>query len=267
MIRMIRLLLVALVLSASSVAAAETARELLDRAKAVNDEREPKDVAQRMRMVIVDSRGRERIREIESRSLELGGGERKSLIVFLAPRDVRGVGFLSFAHKERDDDQWLYLPALKRVRRITASGRTQSFQGSDFTYEDLDLFDEIPEWTEEDAAATLLRRDTVDGRDSAVIALSPKRDVGYGRIVVWLDPEASLFRRIELYGKHGAELEKTVSLRDYRDVDGIPTAHLLEMATVKKRTKTRIELSEVRYDQGLDEDLFSERQLERGRID
>jgi outer membrane lipoprotein-sorting protein len=267
MVPPIRTLLVALVLSASSSAAAETARELLDRAKAVNDEREPKDVAQRMRMVIVDSRGKERVREVESRSLELGGGERKSLIVFLSPRDVKGVGFLSFAHKDRDDDQWLYLPALKRVRRITASGRTQRFQGSDFTYEDLDLFDEIPEWTEEEASSTLLRRERVDGADCAVIALEPKKDVGYGRIVVWLDPAASLFRRIELYGKNGGELVKTVALRDWRDVGDVPTAHLLEMETVTKGTKTRIEISEVRYDQGLDEELFTERQLERGKLD
>lgn len=264
---MIRTLLLVLVLSAQAIAHAETARDLLDRAKAANDAREPKDVSQRMRMVIVDSRGKERIREIESRSLELGGGEKKSLIVFLSPRDVKGVGFLSFSHPDRDDDQWLYLPALKRVRRITTTGRTQSFQGSDFTYQDLDLFDEIPEWTEEDATSSLVGRETVDGSACAVIALEPKKDVGYGRIVVWLDPAEAIFRRIELYDEDGAALVKTVALGDYRGVGAVPTAHRLEMATVRKGTRTRIELSDVRYDQGLDDDLFTERQLERGRLD
>lgn len=264
----VALLLGLLLFVVPAPAAGESAREMLDRAKAVNDAREPKDVSQRMRMTIVDARGKERVRELDSRTLDLGGGEKKSLLVFVSPRDVKGVGFLAFAHADRDDDQWLHLPALKRVRRITANGRTQSFQGSDFSYADLDLFDELAEWTEDDAASELLRREPVGGVECAVIALVPKgKEIPYGRIVVWLDPAESVFRRIELHDEDGAEVVKRVELADFRPVGRVPTPHRLEMTTLRKGTRTRIELSEVRYDQGLSEELFTERQLERGRVD
>ena len=254
---------------AAAPAEAVTARELLDKAKAVNDAREPKDAAQKMKMTLVDARGNERVREIESRAKTLGEDERKSIIFFLSPAEVKGVGFLSFSYPDRDDDQWLYLPALKRVRRITATTRTQSFQGSDFTYQDLDLFDDIPDWTEDDASAELVKeKETVDGVETAVIALTPKgKDIAYGKIVIWLAPSDSMLRKIELYdGKDGA-LVKTLGLSKIETISGMPTPHRMEMANVKKGSKTVMEISDVHYNQGLADEIFTERALERGKAE
>jgi uncharacterized protein len=254
---------------ATAPAGAATAREILDRAKAVNDAREPKDVAQRIKMTLVDARGNERVREIESRVKTVGEDERKSIIFFLAPAEVKGVGFLSFSYPNRDDDQWLYLPALKRVRRITASTRTQSFQGSDFSYQDLDLFDEIPDWTEEDAASELVEeKATVDGVESAVISLTPKgKEIAYGKIVIWLAPSDSMLRRVDLYDGKDGELAKTLSLSELKTIDGVPTPHRMEIMNVKKGSKTRMDISEVRYNQGLADEIFTERALERGKAE
>jgi outer membrane lipoprotein-sorting protein len=169
----------------------------------------------------------------------------------------------------RDDDQWLYLPELKRVRQITTNSRRQSFQGSDFTYEDLDLFDDIREWTEADATSKLLKeeQEVVDGVPCAVIELVPQgKDLQYGRFVVWLHRESATFRKIEFYDEKDGKLLKTLLLSDFRDVDGVPTPHRMEMTNVKKGTRTEMVFSEVKHDQGLDDGIFTQRTLERGRV-
>jgi outer membrane lipoprotein-sorting protein len=260
--------MLAALIALSSHARAETARELLDQAKAVNDAREPKDVRQTMKMLLVDSRGNPRTREIEVFTKKGAEDETKSITFFLSPADVKGVGFLAWAHRDRVDDQWLYLPALKRVRRITSTARRQSFQGSDFSYADLELFDEIPDWTDEDAAATLVSpHEKIDGTDTAMIELLPRgADVEYARVVVWLARGDSTLRQIELYDGERS-LVKRLLLRDFRTVAGIPTAHRLEMVHEKKGTRTVLEVSGVTYNQGLGDDAFTERSLERGRVE
>lgn len=248
--------------------AAESARQMLDRAKAVNDAREPKDSSQKTKMTLFDSRGGQRLRDLEMFGRNDGHGERKNLTFFLSPPEVKGVGFLSWSHPDKDDDQWLYLPELKRVRQIGGSSRKQSFQGSDFSYDDLALFDDIRDWTEAEAASKLLRENEAEGGvPCAVIELVPaRRDYEYSRFVLWLDRAGSTFRKIEFYDQSG-ELLKTLTLSGWETIDGVPTARHVEMANHEKGTKTVVEISDVRYNRGLAEEVFSERTLERGRVD
>ena len=249
-------------------AGAETAREILDKAKTVNDAREPKDMAQKMKMTLVDARGTTRVRDLDMHAKTYGEKTSKAITFFQSPAEVKGVGFLAFAYPDKDDDQWLYLPALGRVRRITANTRRQSFQGSDFSYQDLELFDEIRDWTEEDAKSNLLKEnEDVGGVACAVIELAPQgKDLEYGRFVIWLDRKESTVRKIEFYDAKDGGLLKTLAFAEWKTVDGIPTPHKMEMANVKKGTKTSMELSEVRYNQGLSDEIFTERYLERGKV-
>ena len=90
-----------------------------------------------MVMILRDQRGKEASREIKTSTLEVKGDGDKSLITFNQPRTVKGTKFLSFTHKKGDDDQWLYLPKLKRVKRISSSNKDGSFMGSEFAYEDI----------------------------------------------------------------------------------------------------------------------------------
>ncbi len=252
-----------------ATASAETAREMLDQAKAVNDAREPKDVTQKVKMTLVDSRGGQRIRELEIYGKSYGHRTRKAITFFLSPPEVKGVGFLAWSYPSKDQDQWLYLPELKRVRQITANTRKQSFQGSDFSYEDLQLFDDVRDWTEADATSKLVKEsDAVEGVSCAVIDLSPQgKDLEYSRFILWLDRKDSVVRKIEFYDKRDASLLKTLALSDLKVIDGIPTPHRMEMVSVKKGTKTVMELSEVHYNQSLSDDLFTQRYLERGRAE
>lgn len=253
----------------SAPARAESAREMLDQVKAVNDAREPKDTAQKLKMTLVDSRGGERIRDIEIYAKDYGHRTGKAITFFLSPPEVKGVGFLAWSYPDKDDDQWLYLPELKRVRQITANTRKQSFQGSDFSYQDLELFDDIRDWTEADATSKLVKEsDAVEGVACAVIELAPQgKDLDYVRLVVWLDRKDSVVRKVEFYDKKDGALLKTLALSDFKTIDGVPTPHRMEMASVKKGTKTLMELSEVRYNRGLSDEIFTQRYLERGRVD
>lgn len=253
-------------LPAGPAAAGGRAREVLDRAKQLDDTvRHWTDRVEHMVLHIYGRRGGERVRELVIYRKRYGGGEEKAVSFFLSPAEVHGTAFLAFSHPHRADDQWLYLPALKRIRRITARGKDQSFMGTDFTYRDLDILNEMRDWKEKDAPSRLLREDSVGGVAAYVIELRPRReDIPYGRIVMWMGKDDLVARKLELYGRDSGELEKVLSREDVRKIGAIPTPHHLEMRNLKRGSRTVVELSEVRYDQGLADDLFTQRQLERG---
>jgi len=260
-------LLVAAAMAMAQAASAEaaTAREILDRAKALDDTtRKWTDRTQNMALVIHDARGGERRRELRVYNRRFPDDEDKALSFFLSPPEVKGTGFLQWAHKRRDDDQWLYLPEFKRVRRITARLRDESFMGTDFSYRDLEILGEILDWSEDEAPTELTGEETIAETPCHVIELRPKHEgSSYGRIVLWMDRDKLIARRMDFFDLDGTKV-KTLSMDGVTDVGPIPTAHRLEMRNLKKGSRTLVELSDVRYDVGLSDDLFTQRHLERG---
>jgi outer membrane lipoprotein-sorting protein len=248
-------------------AVAETAREILDRVRVLDDTtRKWTDRTQRMTLLIYDKRGGERRRVLKVYDKRYAGDENKAISFFESPPEVEGTAFLQWAHKQRDDDQWLYLPEFKRTRRITARVRDQSFMGTDFSYRDLEILGEIQDWTEEEAPTSLVGADQVDGHDCHVIELRPRQDgMNYGRIVVWIDTALLVTRKMN-FERTDARPWKELGLSEIRDVGAVPTAHRLEMRDVEKGSRTVVELTDVAYDTGLPDDLFTERHLERGGL-
>lgn len=257
------LLLVALLPAAD---AAETARQILDRRRALDDTaRKWSDRQERLRMTIRDARGGERRRELMLYERRLPGDERRTIVFFDAPAEVKGTGFLAYTHPGRPAEQWLYLPELQRVRQITPRSRTESFVGSDLSYQDLDIIQEMGSWSEADAASSLRGEEAVDGVPTHVIELQPKRDdVGYRRIVLWLGRDDLVPRRLEFFGE-AAEPAKRIGQRDIAMVGAIPVPRRVEVETPAKGTRTVIESSDAAFDSGLEEDLFTQRALERGQ--
>ena len=252
---------------AAPLHAEETARQILDRRKALDDTtRNWTDRHQRMQMRILDRRGGERKRDLELYDRREPGDEQKTILFFLTPAEVKGTAFLAFTHKGRPADQWLYLPELKRVRQITARSRSESFVGTDLTYHDLDLIQEMPSWTEEDARSSLRPPETIDGTATHVIELAPQReDIRYKKVVLWLGTEDLVPRRLEFY-EDGGEPKKRVTQGDVRLEGKIPVAHRVEAATPAAGSRTEIDVSDVQFDQHLDPEVFSQRYLERGDI-
>jgi len=264
-----RALVVALLLVATLVPlayAGESARQILDRRKALDDTtRTWRDRQERLQMKIRDSRGGERQRDLMVYERRMPGDERQSIVFLEAPAEVKGTGFLSHTHKSRPAEQWLYLPALQRVRQISPRSRTESFVGSDLSYQDLDIIQEMGSWSEADAASALRGEESVDGTPTWVIELRPKQDdMGYRRIVVWLGRDDLVPRRLEFFNEDDAPVKRIVQ-GDVAPVGAIPVPRRIEVETPAKGTKTLITSSEAKFDPGLDADLFTQRALEHGR--
>lgn len=262
------LLGVFLFLPYAAVSETRDARTLLDEVQRLDDgERHWRDRTRRMRITIHDRRGGERLRDLSMRTLrdeDPGGRDEKILAVFASPPEIRGTSFLQFQHRDRDADQWLYLPELRRVRKITSSVKHESFMGTDFSYRDMELLTDVLEWSSSEAKARLVGSSTIEGRPAHRIELTPViRDVGYERIVVVLTSDDLVLRAMEFY-REGDEPVKKLELGRVSDVGRIPTAHEMVMRQPAEGTHTVVAISDVRYDQGLPEELFTKRSLERG---
>lgn len=205
-----------LVVSGARPAAAQTAEDqgLAIALEADRRARGYGDFSARLTMVLRSRDGKERKRELRVRGLELAGHGSRTLVVFMSPRDLAGTALLTFSQPGEGDEQWLYLPALKRVKRLAASDRSGSFMGSEFAYEDINS-QEVGNFTYH-----YLHDDTIAGGATFVIERRPLyQSSGYSRQVVWLDKAEYRPLRIDYYDRRG-ELLKTLELRGYRQHAG-----------------------------------------------
>jgi Outer membrane lipoprotein-sorting protein len=252
--------------AASILGAGESARQILDRRKSLDDTtRRWTDRREHLKMTIRDGRGGERQRELTLYERRLADGERQTIVFFETPAEVKGTAFLAYTHRGQPAEQWLYLPELKRTRQIAPRSRTESFVGTDLSYQDLDIIQEMASWSEDDAHSTLRGEETIDGVPTHVIELVPQRpDIQYKKIVLWLGRDDLMPRRLEFYGD-ASDPVKRVQQGDLHDVGAIPVARHVEVQTPAKGSTTTIESSDAAYDQHLDEQLFTTEALERGK--
>ncbi|TQV76237.1 outer membrane lipoprotein-sorting protein [Denitrobaculum tricleocarpae] len=223
-------------------------------------------VARSMTMELVDKRGKKRTRKTRS-FRKYFETEKRIAIFFEKPRNVRDTAFLTFDYLEdsEEDAQWLYLPALRRVRRISGSDRGDYFMGTDFTYDDIRQDTKV---SRSDYNRTTLGMGEVDGRACYVMEGIPASEdiaeqLGYSRTVSCVDAEIWMVLKSEIWDLQGKKL-KTIHTRDIRQVQGIWTAHLLEAENHKTGHKTTFIMSEVDYLADLSDDLFTRSALKRG---
>lgn len=265
-----RLALLALGLTALLAGAAaradDAARAALDKARALNDgERHWSDRRERMTLTVVDRRGNEFQRELEVMTKRLDGDAMRSLMFFHAPPQVSGIGFLQWTDPHSEDHQWLWLPALKRVRQISSGARGESFVGTDFSYEDLAIMAEAVDWQDDKATASLVGQETIDGAACDIIELRPtgSADVEYDSVRLWLGRDDQTIRKFEFRTADGT-LAKTLLLSDIRTEKNIPTAYRLEMRNEQTGSHTTVVVSELSYDTGIADAEFTQRRLEKG---
>lgn len=235
-------------------------------ARRINARDEGEAVSRTLLMEMVDRRGKKRERETRS-FRKYYGPEKRTVFFYLRPKNIKDAAFLTYDYPEanRDDDQWLYLPAMRKVRRISASDRGDYFMGTDLTYEDIKKEAKVGI---EDYTWKTVREETVDGHRCYVVESIPVNDkvakeLGYGRVLRWVDAEIWMVRKGEFWDIRGNPL-KTVHTRDIRKVDGIWTAHRIEVENQKTGHRTLFTFSEVDYEKGVHDDLFTERALRRG---
>lgn len=165
-------------------------------------------------MLLKNRNGDESLRHIRIRTLEVEDDGDKSMSIFDKPFDVKGTAFLSYSHKSGSDDQWLYLPALKRVKRIASRNKSGSFMGSEFAYEDISS-QEVEKYTYK-----YLRDEACGDRACFVIERFPVDEYsGYTRQVAWVDKQEYRPEKIVFYDKKNALL-KTLIYSDYKQYQG-----------------------------------------------
>ena len=219
-----------------------------------------RDESAEVSMTLVNDRGQTREREVVVTSKTAEDGTRRLLVRFRAPADVAGTGFLSIERRGREDDAWLYLPALRKTRRIAGTDRQDRFVGSDFTYEDL-----APEKLD-DHSYRLAGSETVDGTEAWVVEAAPKdpATTGYGRRRLWIGKDRGLLLQTELYD-HDGVLAKRLRAGDARQVPGTDRwrAYQLTMEDLAAGSRTVLVFSDYAIDRGVPDDYFSERYLRR----
>lgn len=262
--RELRILAIGLAL-VPATAGAETARAILDQVIAHNRERRPEDIVQTLRMTHSVEGRTIFTREMETWTKLYPDDTSKIMTFFIAPADIKGVSFLGWHDPRLDDVQWLYLPKLRRVRQIGPQARQRSFEGTVFTYEDLELFEEMTEWGDGESESRLVeRRELHDGVPCVVIDIVPRShmNVTYGRFRVWIHRPDATLRRTDLFYRD-EQLFKRALFSDWKTVEQIPVAHRIELADVRRDVRTALEVEETRLNQGLDEEQFTPMYLER----
>ncbi|MDD5556628.1 MAG: outer membrane lipoprotein-sorting protein [bacterium] len=233
---------------------APTAEEIVNRANLVAYYAGADGRAQ-VEMTITDGRGRTRERRMTILRRNVAeGGDQKFYVHFQRPADVRGMAYLVWKHVGRDDDRWLYQPALDLVKRIAAGDKRTSFVGSDFLYEDVS-----GRGPEEDVHE-LLRTEG----EAYVIRSTPRepRGVEFARYDVWIDRATFMPMRAEYFDRAGKKY-RVVEALEVREIGGHPTVVRSKANNLESGGHTVSVFSDVAYGVGLPDDIFTERYLRR----
>ena len=218
------------------------------------------DSSSTMTMNLINKRGDVVTRKLRFKRLEVPTDGDKSIAIFESPRDVKGVAILSYAHKVEADDQWLYLPALKRVKRIASKNKSGPFLGSEFSFEDFS-FQEVEKYE-----YLYLDEEIYLNNPCYVIERKPLDPYsGYTKQLVWIDKENYLVQKIHHFDRKSFHL-KTQLFKDYRKYDGFFwQPHEIEMINHQNGKKSILIFDDVKLKSGFTDRDFSQNSLKRSR--
>lgn len=218
------------------------------------------DFTAEVEMVLSNRNGTESLRRLHIKVLEVIEDGDKSLIVFDRPRDIDGTALLTFSHKAGNDDQWIYLPALKRVKRISSTNKSGPFVGSEFTYEDL-IWPEVEKYN-----YRWLRDDVLDGVLVHVVERVPNyKNSGYSRQVVWYDQTELRITRIEFFDRRG-DLLKVLTIKGYQQYKGnFWRADEMHIVNRQNGKSTRLIWENYSFGNGLSDNAFQKGRLQNLR--
>ncbi|MFT6122909.1 MAG: hydrophobe/amphiphile efflux-3 (HAE3) family protein [Oleiphilaceae bacterium] len=233
----------------------------------VNQEEEGEYVSRRLDMTMTDKRGKSRTRSTIGYRKYIGD-QKRTIIFYRKPSNVKGTGFMTYDYADvnKDDDQWLYLPALRKVRRISASDRGDYFLGTDFTYDDIKKEGKIEV---SDFQYTLVEETEINSFKTYRLDGLPNskeiaKELGYGRVSIWVDKNSWSIVKADYWDVKDKFL-KTLLVNDIRKVDGIWTRHKMSIDNHKTGHHTVFEFSEVDYKTPVADSIFTKRSLSKGK--
>ncbi|NOX52568.1 MAG: outer membrane lipoprotein-sorting protein [Gammaproteobacteria bacterium] len=225
-----------------------------------------KFVTRTLTMELTDRRGKSRVRETRSYR-KYFGEEKRTVLFYVSPANIKDTGFLTWDYpgEEIDDDQWLYLPAVRKIRRISATDRGDYFLGTDFSYEDVknEAKPNLSDYEHQRLGVA-----TVDGANCIIVEGLPvskkiAQELGYSKVVSYIDTNIWISRKTEFWDTQGNPL-KVIEARDIRLINGIWTTHELVARNHKTGHKTRFTFSDIDYLTPIDDNWFETRRLRRG---
>lgn len=222
------------------------------------------DTRETLRMILRNRGGDESVRRMRMKTLEVQGDGDKSVIVFDNPRDVKGTALLTYSHRKKSDDQWLYLPALKRVKRISSSNKSGSFMGSEFTYEDFgsrEVEKYTYKWLRDEPCPGELGKLTCH----VVESYPTDRKSGYTKIVNWVDSEE--FRQVkgEFHDRKRSHLKTLTSTGFEKHLKRFWRPMRMEMINHQSGKSTELKWDSYKFRTGLKKSDFSRNALKRVR--
>jgi len=238
--------------------AQETASSIVDKSR---NRIKADTISTRFRMVLTAKNGTVTERVMDQYSKKDSRGGNRAIIVFQQPASVAGTRFLTVENPGKENDQWIYLPSLGRVRRIAASEGSGSFVGTDFSYDDISSADRKPDLDNH----KILREESLNGKDCYVLESIPK-DSGYqySKMIQWIDKGNFVTYKVELYDRRGTQV-KLLEVLELRDVQGRLAPIVTRMTTIAAGTSTSLNVANLKYDDPIPEGVFTTNYLETGR--
>ena len=209
-------------------------------------------------MTLINKNGKKRVRKIKQFTKDFGNVEKK-IMFFQSPADVKNTSFMNWSYdNDKSDDQWIYLPALKKTKRLSSDSKSDYFMGSDFTYDDLG------DRKLDADKHKLLREETVDGFKCYVVeSVSKDEDYMYSKTITWINKANFVGVKKEFYDED-ADLLKILSIKSTKKISGFWVITQSEMKNVQKNHKTNISLSNIVINSGVSDSKFTERMMTRG---
>jgi len=224
----------------------------------VYDRNTGNEVEGQLTMTLTNKDGNKRVRELKQFIKDFGDVEKK-IMYFITPADVKNTSFMNWSYTDnKADDQWIYLPALKKVKRISSDSKSDYFMGSDFTYDDLG--DRKPG----DDVHKLLKEETLNGENCYVVESIPKEEgYMYSKTITWVIKERWVGLQKKFYDEDGDFL-KTLYIKKYAEIDGFLTILFTEMENEQNKHKTTMEFEDIKINKGIDDNYFTERLMKKG---
>lgn len=249
----------------AEVAAINAAKTSAEKGLAIAQESDRRDNGwvdsqAKMTMVLRNKQGKESSREIRIKNKEVANDGDKSMSIFDTPKDVRGTAMLTYSHVTDADEQWMFLPAVKRVKRISSKNKSGPFMGSEFAFEDLSSF-EVEKYS-----FNYLRDETINGLDCYVLELKPNyKHSGYTRQISWMDKNEYRVQKIEYYDRKNSLL-KTQTFSDYNQyLDKYWRAHKISMENHQTGKSTTLSWTDYKFANGFTDADFKKNSLKRVR--
>lgn len=232
----------------------------------VNERDDGVSLTRMMTIEMIDKRGKTR-KQVTKTFRKYYGEEKRSAIFYVEPANIKDTAFLTYDYPAgaKEDDQWLYIPELRRVRRISASNRGDYYLGTDFTYEDMKLDTRM---SEEDYTWTATGQAEIDGHTCYVVEGIPvdkktSEELGYSKYVGYIDSEIWIPRKIETWDVNGNKL-KTIFVEELNEIQGIWSTLSMRAQNHKSGHSTLFTFSEIDYETDIEDEMFTERALKRG---